>query len=164
MFYFLVLVSLSVPSMTSIEQITFEGKSYPLVKLDYEIKTSTTLEVPFDDQGSVQFNESKLELANFRCRMTINQKNYIRNLEAGDATLVYSFEQKCPYKQATGQLTNLSNAWLGLVLVDNSGNIVEGPSRWITANPKNGKCHWVVVNQSSDSSRGDGYIKTKDVR
>ncbi|MCY9843240.1 hypothetical protein [Vibrio caribbeanicus] len=59
-------------------------------------------------------------LANFRCRMTINQKNYIRNLNAGDATLVYSFEQKCLYKQVSGQLTNLSNAWLRLVLVDNS--------------------------------------------
>lgn len=161
---FLCLVSLSAPSVAQIGQITFEGTTYPVVKLDSEIKTSTTLEIPFDSKDVTQLHESKVELANFRCRMTINQKNYIRNLKAGDATLVYSFEQKCPYKQVSGQLTNLSNAWLRLVLVDNSGNIVEGPSRWITANPRNGKYHWVVLNQSSDASRGDGYVETKEVR
>ncbi|MDN3612719.1 hypothetical protein QWZ16_24410 [Vibrio ostreicida] len=74
------------------------------------------------DQGFAELSQS----FNFLCRINLSNTFYFTNLKPGDSTKLYSFDQTCAYKRASGVLTNLSNAWLSLQLVDGSGSVIGG--------------------------------------
>ncbi|WP_341665530.1 hypothetical protein [Vibrio sp.] len=146
--------------------VYLDGKAYPVVELESEVVTKSSVEIDLnkeerqkmDSKGFAELSKS----FNFLCRLTLSNTFYFTELKPGDSTMLYSFDQTCAYKRASGALTNLSNAWLSLQLVDGSGSVVGGPSRSVYANPGKGKYYWVVINRST-GSRGDGYIKTTEI-
>lgn len=146
--------------------VYLDGKAYPVVELESDVVTKSSVEIDLnkeerqkmDSKGFAELSKS----FNFLCRLTLSNKFYFTELKPGDSTMLYSFDQTCAYKRASGSLTNLSNAWLSLQLVDGSGSVVGGPSRSVYANPSKGTYYWVVINRST-GSRGDGYIKTTEI-
>ena len=162
----LVAFSFSAQANFALTDVYLDGKAYPVVELESQVIKKSSVEMDLNKEEAQQMSsQSFSELSksfNFLCRINLSNTFYFTNLKPGDSTKLYSFDQTCAYKRASGALTNLSNAWLNLQLVDDSGSVIGGPSRSVYSNPSKGKYHWVVINRSS-GSRGDGYIKTTEV-
>ena len=164
----LILAAFSLPAQANFAptDVYLDGKAYPLVELESKVVTKSSVGMDLNKEETQQMNDQGFaELSksfNFLCRINLSNTFYFTNLKPGDSTKLYSFNQTCAYKRASGALTNLSNAWLSLQLVDHSGSVVGGPSRSVYSNPSKGKYHWVVINRSN-GSRGDGYIKTTEI-